>query len=930
MDFVVVDIENTSLQPPNNEIIEIGAVRLQKKDSQYRLTDRYSQLVKPFHEIPPVVQHLTGITARTVKDAPRFREIAGEFRDFVGDAVFVAHNAQFDLSLIDDSLARLAQPPLDRPCLDTQDMVAIAFPAQSSHRLGDLVKSLGIEAEEHLHRALADAEATARLLLKSFEAIAALPPAVFQQMRRLLKDYQGVEKNVLEMLAQDRPAPRAAGSWKNAIGEKQRFEKSLYLQEKETAAALDLNLAAEYFAADGRFKNFPHYEHRPQQQEMAAEIIAACNNGEHLLLEAGTGSGKSAAYLVSALLWLKQNGGPLVVSTRTKTLQDQLVEKDIPAVLKLFPDDQFQIMVLKGRQNYVCLRRFEELARQMILGKNKDIAKILPLFSWLVSTAQGDLSELHTSIERKYHYHICSEGLTCLGDACPDRARCFLQHARRQARFADLIVVNHALVFSDLLSGGQFLPKHRQIIFDEAHTLEDAATDSWSLEVGYSFCADEVKKLEQQVRRPEFLGLAGKFRENLRLYFEELARVAREYAGSGEERALRISALQERSALWSALEMLRLETAKRLRKMQKAVDEYLEELPEDADGQPLRGAKSSLQELWKKIETVAAGADNYVSWLALQGGKSPYNVLLKAAPVDVGALLQEHLFTQRDSVIMVSATLTINGSFDYFAGRFGFVLDTDRLRRKQLGSPFDYQEKMLCLLPDDLGGAEKKDAQLELTMDGLPVRDVRAAEPRAAAISEKEHQLRAAEYLAQLAEITEGRMLALFTSYRSMEQVFRYFRTLADDLGIQAYCQKTHGSRRALLNRLRGNKRTVLFGTSSFWEGVDIQGDALSVVAIFRLPFAVPTEPVTEARSAAIAERSGKPFFEFSLPQAVIRFKQGVGRLIRSKKDRGIITIIDERVWTKNYGRAFLRSIPECEIVKAAQAEILAKAREWF
>ncbi|MDR1997514.1 MAG: 3'-5' exoribonuclease [Candidatus Margulisbacteria bacterium] len=898
MDFVVVDIETTGLAPDINEIIEIGAVRLQKKDGDYAVTARYSQLVKPYNEIPPVVRSLTGISAKTVEQAPRFKEVAGAFREFVGDAVFVAHNALFDLRMINASFERLAQEPLRNPCLDTQDMVAIAFPAQPSHRLGDLVKNLNIETTDALHRALADAEATARLLLKTMEAIAALPPAVSNQMGKLLKHYQGVEKDVLAEL---KGPVRAAGSWKNAIARARQFERSVYLRAEEKSTALPAELAAQYFAPAGKFQDFPHYEYRPQQKEMAAAIIEAFNNEQHLMLEAGTGTGKSAAYLVAALLWIKQNGGPLIVSTRTKNLQDQLVDKDIPAVLKLFPEDNFQIMILKGRQNYVCLRRFEALVQHLLLSRSKEISKILPLFTWLISTAEGDLSELHSSIEKKYSRQINSEGLGCPGEACPDHHKCFLQQARRQARHADLIVGNHALVFTDLARESGLLPGHRQIILDEAHTLEEAVTESWSLAVNYGFCADELKKLEQQIRTPEFLSLAGKFRADAREYFEELSRVGREQTRSGEDRALRIRDLKKREALWRALELVRLSAAKQLKKLQQLIDEYMDAAGEDADIVQIRNSKVQLQKLWGVTDTVAAEKDNYVAWLAWQNGKPPFDAVLRAAPVDVGRLLQDNLFAVKKSVIMVSATLTINNSFAYFAGRFGFAAAPETLRQQQLGSPYNYREQMLCLLPDDLTAA-----------------------------GEKEYHLKAAEYLAKLAEITAGRMLVLFTSYRSLELTYRYFRALVEEDGLMVYCQGLHGSRRSLVSRFRSGKNTVLFGTSSFWEGVDIQGEALSSVVIFKLPFAVPSEPVTQARSEEIEARGGSSFFEYSLPQAVIRFKQGVGRLIRGQKDRGIITIIDERIFTKNYGKSFIRSMPECELLKAPSAETIRKAREWF
>ena len=559
-------------------------------------------------------------------------------------------------------------------------------------------------------------------------------------------------------------------------------------------------------------------------------------------------------------------------------------------------------MLLKGRSNYVCLKRFELVVQNILLSRSKESYKVLPLLTWLTQTPNGDISELHSSIEKRYGAHIHSESDLCNGDFCPEFGQCFVQHIRRQAKYADCVIANHALVFTDLATESKLLPAATRLILDEAHNIEDSVTEAFSQNVSYGLFVDVLKELDQLVTMSGYQRHSDRLRSDARELFLLFADVIREVIPNTLDgnRALLLSLIRENNA-WNSLELIKTGIGRTIGKLTTELETQYTDTANDKHVEIL-----ALSGRLKKINVVLSAVwetdQSMIAWASIIPGKEPYNLLLQAAPVNIGELLQENLFASRQSVILTSATLTVNHTFDYIKQRLGIDRNAEqRFIFHELGSPYNYKKAMLCTIPDDLSFA-----------------------------AEKEYILNLAEFLSDVFTYMQGRTLVLFTSYNMMERTYRIARELAGDHGINILCQGTHGSRRSLVSRFKSTKRTVLFGTSSFWEGVDIQGEALSCVVIVKLPFAVPTDPIVQARAEHVTQNDGNAFMDYSLPQAVIKFKQGVGRLIRSHRDRGIVMIIDERVFTKQYGKIFLKSLPDCDIVKASRVRILERIGQWM
>lgn len=602
------------------------------------------------------------------------------------------------------------------------------------------------------------------------------------------------------------------------------------------------------------------YEDRPQQREMAEAVDRTFREGGFLVVEAGPGTGKTFAYLIPALL----SGRRVVISTATKALQDQIYQKDLPLLRELLSLN-FRAVYMKGRENYLCLRRLQKALERPYLESLADGALVREVVQWAKVTNTGDRAELALPEEFPLWKEICSNRDRCQGAGCPYLKECFITRMRQEAAGASLIIVNHHLLLADLALkdvGAEVIPRYRLLVCDEAHHLEEVATRYFGLQVS-----------------------------NWRL--EELVRDAREILGKAKVLDVLADASEAFfSSFRKGEERYRLEGvgdgASALRRLRRAMEGLRKSL-RDAD--PSEEALALLRrsaEIEQELEFIASGEDpHYVYWCELRGK----GVFLHASPILVARDLKERLYPRLKALVLTSATLSIDGTFSYLRERLGLAEAEELL----LPPLFDWSSQAVLYVPRHL------------------------PEP-----NEPSFLLRAADEIEAVLRLTRGRAFVLFTSYRNMEGAWR---RLKGRLPFKVLLQGER-PKAALLEEFKKDVPSVLFATGSFWEGVDVRGEALSCVIIDRLPFDPPTDPVVEARCQQIASQGGNPFLEYQLPMAILSLKQGMGRLIRSKEDRGVLCLLDNRVLKRGYGKAFLRSLPPVPVVDTLEG-LKEALRRW-
>ncbi|MDZ7336025.1 MAG: DEAD/DEAH box helicase [candidate division KSB1 bacterium] len=704
-------------------------------------------------------------------------------------------------------------------------------------------------------------------------------------------------------------------------------------------------------------KKLHGYEHRPQQLAMINKVAEAFNQKKIALIEAGTGVGKSLAYLIPAIHWATENKERCVISTNTINLQEQLIKKDIPFLKKAL-GIEFESVLVKGRGNYICLRKIKLLETgQQELIEPEHRQELQSIIEWSKVTKDGSRSDLNFVPSSAVWEEVCSESDSCLRSRCEFFQQCFVSKARRQANQAHILVVNHHLLFADLAvqaAGADVavLPRYHHIVFDEAHNIEDVATDYFGAGITRTGIARIVRRLYGQIenkpsglltlfikklgaehirtQRQEFRAAIDQIEMELIprcdtiLQFNDevmtsLGQLVQEHNDSWQSEAkLRINSKIRETELWKSelvpqfknfVDLLR-----RFCSDLSSVIEKVESVDIGLDTEiiytiiDLKTQNNRLLEVSDVIEHVILKDDDvHVRWAEMQKRRFSKDIVrLKSAPLEIAEPMNELVYKNYKTIIMTSATLTISGTpgvseFSYLIRQLGLnLVERSRLITAKIPGSFDYKRQAILAIPLDLPNPDAREFA-EVVSDAI----------------------------LEALKVSQGRAFVLFTSYGLLNIVHQKLEPALNQMGITALKQGQQ-NRHELLEHFKRDKTSVLFGTDSFWQGVDVEGDALENVIITKLPFKVPSEPIIEARVEAIERRGGNAFMEYSLPQAVIKLKQGFGRLIRKRTDIGSVFIFDKRIIEKYYGKMFLQSLPECQLAQGKLSDVLAQVHQFF
>ncbi|HEY49626.1 MAG TPA: DEAD/DEAH box helicase family protein [Dehalococcoidia bacterium] len=935
---VALDLETTGLEPKIDEIIEIGAVKFRGDE----VIDTFNSLINPRRTVPYRIHLMCGIEQSQLDSSPVFEELAEHLNSFIDGCPIVGHNVSFDLGF----LAQKGIMPANA-IYDTWELATILLFQQPDYSLSSLAKKLGLSPPQH--RALPDAMAAKELLLALFERSLQLDITTIEELIRLSEtaDWETGRffREVLKLKAKTAFSPGGGTLTPEGKKEVSLWEKDAgpTLTARAERASLDIEKLSAILEPDGILAQaLSGYEHRPGQVHMMQAVAQALNNNEHLIVEAGTGTGKSIAYLLPSTFFAMENSVHLVISTNTINLQEQLIGKDIPDLLRALALGQapsiknLRVIQLKGRANYLCLKKYEAMRASSRLSI--DEAKLLARITvWLQSTQTGDRAELNLSGSETAAWNkLCAEFDERFGMQCPHRQRdtCFLYRARFAAENAHLIVVNHALLLSVMTPETGVLPHYDHLIIDEAHHLEDEATDQLSSKITQWDLFNYLNQFRNEPGGGLSTGLLHWLDESLRGSTAALSR-KRQLKQLGESLDSHIDKAQlhlttfldrirdfvekqtpdqgdyDRNLLltwdkrtqpgwsrvetsWEDLNLVLRDIADDLDRVYIALDEL-----EDSTISGYEHLILELSYLFSRSNELRQQIDSLVSqpesdsiyWLSINSQND--SVELSIAPLRVGRVLRDSLFSSKDCVILTGATLSTENHFEYIKDRLGL----ENINEVLLGTPFDYPGSTMIYLPADI--PDPGDARYQQALSDM---------------------------LTELCRTCRGHTLVLFTSHAALRATQAAIQAPLEQEGILVMGQGVDGSPKQLIAAFKANPESVLLGTASLWEGIDVVGDVLSVLVITRLPFNVPTEPIFAARCKLFDD----PFNEYGLPQAAIRFKQGFGRLIRSKDDRGALIIFDKRLQTKRYGPVFLDSIPPCTIVRGSSKELPSAVVKWL
>lgn len=931
LNFTALDIETTGLSERNNEIIQIAAIRFRNG----KVDKIFNSFVKPKDEVPNFIVFLTHISMKELENAPDIELVLRKLGDFVGKDIIVGHNISFDMGFINYNFGKIGEFPLNNSTWDTAELSRVYLPFTTNHKLGTVLNHFHIPLD-NAHRADADAMATGKLLLA-------------------LADYASLKFSMLVNARLQSFAVMAQSPSQTFFEEIVRFQRSTALSAPPSAQLkspyyniIDNSLPAtkdpqieEVFSQDGLFAHrFPNFEFRLGQLQMAKAVSDAFKNEEHLVVEAGTGVGKSFAYLVPSIEFSYQNRAKVVVSTNTKNLQEQLFYKDLPQLAQILPVP-FKAVLIKGRENYICERRWEELISQSAKELNNwDAQALMYLYIWKLQTITGDISENSSFDRSRYNItwrKICSDRYLCGNRKCQHFRRCHVMTLRREIETASVVVANHALLLADMRMENSSLGEYNYLVIDEAHNLMASASKHLGASISYADVIILINQIAGSSRRHSKSFLAtlekalikspiseAKREQSLSTlkHLEDVIDVVRKpildifnlasamCTAADSYNKMRIKSKDDAKDLFSLLEKFCL-LFKDVLKSAQALENVISALESkqvagyDQHFEAISAYIMRLSEMEGVFLSISQpDLDDYALWIE-NNPRPDRNVpaaVFNYAPIEVNVFLKRLMYSQVPSIIFTSATLALRGSFRYFLNQSGLsLLEDKKVVERIVESPFDYNQQSKLLITSFL--PEPKDRFFP-------------------------HQ--AISCLKQIFQMVDVGTMALFTAYRDLDFVFD---ELADEMYHAQrpfFAQGKGSSRSSILEEFKKTNNAILLGTSSFWEGVDVQGDSLSLLILYKIPFQVPSEPLVEAYIDKLERENKDSFMHYMLPNALLRIRQGFGRLIRSKSDRGIVLIMDSRVSHKRYGSYFKAILPGKHIELKDEMQLITEITRFF
>lgn len=926
--YVVVDLETTGNSvKKGDKIIQFACVVIEGN----RIVDEFSTFLNPEQPITPFIEELTGINDQLVCEAPLFSEVAPKIMEYLQDSCFVAHNVLFDLSFLQDELTECGYGGFFGSTIDTVELAKIMRPTATSYKLSHLSKEEGFN-HDRPHQADSDAYATAELLLLFIDELMQMPLVTLKQLYRLSYSLKSEISELLSRILQERMSVSPVHHPYLYIHKGIAMRKMASVNEPISNHAVEYPMTNEE-KIDMLQKAFSNLEIRDNQLAMMDTVYQALSTHQMAMIEAGTGLGKTLGYLVPSAYYAIQNKQSVMISTYTIELQNQLLQKELANLRTMLPFS-IRTAVIKGRSNYISLAKFDRALRTRDDHYDSALTK-MQILVWLLETETGDKDELNLTSGGELFWERLQNAKDFANDHQLSWEKYdFYERARALAEDADIVITNHAYLMSDYFSKKTSNLSDGILIIDEAHQLENAASKHLGSSLDYISIKMMLNKLgindqKQLVHKLNNMLSEVNGKSNfknkridrllqeaiyeLEQFFHLLSRLCEDIAkGSITKSTLTLQMIFNRQNDAKPLIMLAERLSEHFKEISSLLHNDVAKIMQN--GTPGKTQLFHLAEIESVVAFLKESADqlgeyfihnkdSVLYWVEWSKNSPSQYVYLYSQPISGGSEMWFRYFSQQKSVVLTSSTLSVKGSFNYMKQKLG--LFDDEMMICSFPSPFNYKEKVKLLVPTDIPEVNK--------------------------VSNEVYVNNIASYIEKAAVASKGRMLVLFTAQEMLKMTHD---SLKQSMVLQDFNVLSQGissnSKSRLIKHFQNYDKSILLGTASFWDGLDLPGDTLECLLVVRLPFSPPTEPLVEARCKQIKDRGGNPFTDYSLPEAIMRFRQGFGRLIRTNEDKGVFIVCDRRITSTHYGEDFLRSIPDVLTEEVELNSIHRSIKTWL